>query len=139
LMLLTPRMLKAYPPAETSALVFLISIYSSALPVCMNFSLFHYLGVDSVLQLLTTLPLVEPLVSASTLYAGPMAIAMWHCHVCNILMDDDNLLISCPDCHRPVPQLAMADAALRSATTAVPCTLADGPHTLPTSSSHSSS
>ena len=76
LMLLTPRKLKAYPPAETSALVFLISMpkYTSALPVCMNFSLFHYLGVDSVLQLLTTLPLVEPLESASTSYAGPMAI-----------------------------------------------------------------
>ena len=108
LMLLTPRMLKAYPPAKTSTLVLLISLpnkyakYTFALPVCMNFSLFHYLSVDSVLQLLTTLPSVEPLASASTSYAGPMAIPMWRCHVCNILMDDDDLLISCPDCHRPV-------------------------------------
>ena len=35
-------------------------------------------------------------------HAAPCDLPMWRCHVCSILMDDDDLIISCPDCFMPV-------------------------------------
>ena len=102
------RKSKAYLPALIYVLDDLLPLTNNSasdariLPVYVNVLLLPSLDVVFALQLLMMIYLVELRPSALPPSAEPLDLPLWRCHVCNTLMDDDDLLISCVDCHRPV-------------------------------------